>query len=240
MDTSTGSFVDLMPDDRPDDLRTGPRILVVEDDRGLAAMLSEIFQTADYVVELARDGQSGLHLALTRSYDVIVLDRGLPAIEGLDLLGRLRSRGILAPVLVLSALGLTRDRIDGLDAGAEDYLAKPFDIEELLARIRSLLRRHGDQVDSLLVPGGRFEVSSRTVVVGEDDVRYLSERESDLLAVLARRPRRVFTRSELIAEVFPDADDTGVVDTYVHYLRRKLSRNIIRTVRGLGYQLGTR
>ena len=214
------------------------RVLLVEDDRSLAAMLEEILTTAGYAVELARDGQAGLHLGLSRNYDVIVLDRGLPALEGLDLLGRLRARGVVVPVLVLSALGLARDRVDGLDAGAEDYLAKPFDIDELLARIRALLRRHGDLADDLPVPGGRLEISSRTVVMGPAGTRYLSERECDLLAVLARRPRRVFSRSELVAQVFPDADDAGVVDTYVHYLRRKLARDTIRTVRGLGYQLG--
>jgi DNA-binding response OmpR family regulator len=216
-----------------------PRVLVVEDDRSLASMLEEILGSAGYIVELARDGQAGLHLGLTRAHDVIVLDRGLPAIDGLDLLGRLRHRGIVTPVLILSALGLARDRVDGLDAGAEDYLAKPFDIDELLARIRALLRRHGDLADDLSVPGGWLVVSSRIVVTTAGETQYLSERECALLAVLARRPRRVFSRSELVSEVFPDADDDGVVDTYVHYLRRKLSRDVIRTVRGLGYQLGS-
>lgn len=215
------------------------RLLLVEDDRSLAAMLEEILASAGYVVELAVDGQAGLHLGLTRSYDVMVLDRGLPAIEGLDLLGRLRARGVTVPVLVLSALGLARDRVDGLDAGAEDYLSKPFDIDELLARIRALLRRHGDVADTLPVPGGHLVVSARTVVAGSGETAYVSERECALLAVLARRPRRVFSRDELMAEVFPDAEDDGVVDTYVHYLRRKLGRDTVRTVRGLGYQLGT-
>ena len=139
---------------RPD----SPRILLVEDDRTLAGMLEEILRSAGYVVETAYDGQLGLHLGLSRSYDVMVLDRGLPAIEGLDLLGRLRSRGVVTPVLVLSALGLARDRVDGLDAGAEDYLSKPFDIDELLARLRALLRRHHDRADDLVgarrTPGG--------------------------------------------------------------------------------------
>lgn len=215
------------------------RLLLVEDDPALAAMLEEILVSADYVVDVARDGQAGLHLGLSRSYDAIVLDRGLPAIEGLDLLGRLRARGVVVPVLVLSALGLARDRVDGLDAGAEDYLAKPFDIDELLARIRALLRRHGDVTDTLTVPGGRLVVSARSVVADSGEVTYVSERECALLAVLARRPRRVFSRTELLAEVFPDAEDDGVVDTYVHYLRRKLDRSTVRTVRGLGYQLGT-
>jgi two-component system response regulator QseB len=215
------------------------RVLLVEDDRSLAAMLEEILGSAGYLVELARDGQAGLHLGLSRDHDVIVLDRGLPAIDGLDLLGRLRARGILTPVLVLSALGLARDRVEGLDAGAEDYLAKPFDIDELLARIRALLRRHTDLTDDLPIPDGRLNVPSRIVTTSAGQTQYLSERECTLLAVLARRPRRVFSRSELVAEVFPDADEDGVVDTYVHYLRRKLSRDAIRTVRGLGYQLGS-
>ncbi len=214
-------------------------MLLVEDDRSLAAMLEEILTSAGYVVDLARDGQAGLHLGLSRVYDAIVLDRGLPAIDGLDLLGRLRARGVATPVLVLSALGLARDRVDGLDAGAEDYLAKPFDIDELLARLRALLRRHNDHADGLPVPQGRLVVSSRIVLTDAGESRFLSERECALLAVLARRPRRVFSRSELVTEVFPDADDDGVVDTYVHYLRRKLSREVIRTVRGLGYQLGS-
>src|SRR6478736_10386437 len=120
---------------------TGVPLLLVEDDRQLAAMLEQILAGEGYDVDVAPDGQRGLHLGLTRSYDVMVLDRGLPAIEGLDLLGRLRSRGVLTPVLVLSALGLARDRVDGLDAGAEDYLTKPFDVDELAARLRALRRR---------------------------------------------------------------------------------------------------
>jgi len=106
------------------------------------------------------DGQAGLHLGLSRSYEVVILDRGLPAIDGLDLLARLRSRGMSTPVLVLSALGLPRDRVDGLDAGAEDYLSKPFDVDELLARVRAL-RRHHHAADVLPLPGGRLTVSSR-------------------------------------------------------------------------------
>ena len=222
----------------PEEISDAPRVLVVEDDRALASMLQEILESAGYVAELARDGQAGLHLGLSRTYDVIVLDRGLPAIEGLDLLGRWRAHGVTVPVLVLSALGLARDRVDGLDAGAEDYVSKPFDIDELLARLRALLRRHSDRTDSLPLRDGRLVVSTRTVVAATGETCFLSERESGLLAVLARRPKRVFSRAELVAEVFPDADDDGVVDTYVHYLRRKLGREAVRTVRGLGYQLG--
>ena len=146
---------------------------------------------------------------------------------------------MLTPVLVLSALGLARDRVDGLDAGAEDYLTKPFDIDELLARLRALLRRHQTRPTTCRCPGDAWWCPRRSVVSGGGTTTFLSDRECALLAVLARRPRRVFSRSELVAAVFPDADEDGVVDTYVHYLRRKLSRDTIRTVRGLGYQLGT-
>ena len=216
-----------------------PRLLVVEDDPELGEMLRDLLTGEGYAVELARDGQRGLHLGLTRDFDLYLLDRGLPAIEGLDLLARLRARGRHVPTLVLSALGHARDRVDGLDAGAEDYLGKPFDVDELLARLRALLRRPHDQVDVLLVPGGELDVSTRSVLTESGEVA-LSERESMLLSVLARSPRRIFSRRELVDMVFESAEDEGVVDTYVHYLRRKLHRGVVETVRGLGYRLGTR
>src|SRR3954462_7195557 len=140
-----------------------PRLLLVEDDRELAGLLNGLLTEEGYDVEVAPDGQRGLHLGLTRTYDVMVLDRGLPGIEGLDLLGRLRSKGIVTPMLVLSARGNPADRVEGLDAGAEDYVSKPFDIEELLARLRGLLRRHLEQSDVVKVPGGAFDVAAREV-----------------------------------------------------------------------------
>lgn len=216
-----------------------PRVLLVEDDRTLSGMLTEILRADGYVVDGAFDGQSGLHLGLTRRYDVIIVDRGLPAIDGLDLLTRWRSRGVHTAVLILSALGLPADRVDGLDAGAEDYLTKPFDVDELLARMRALRRRHQDRAEVLPVPGGRILVDSRTVELTGAQPQFLTDRESALLEALARRPQRVFTRPELLTRIFSDADDEGVVDTYVHYLRRKLGRHLIRTVRGIGYQLGS-
>jgi two-component system response regulator QseB len=227
------------------------RLLLVEDDRSLAQMLVGLLTDEGYAVEHAPDGQRGLHLGLTRSYDLVVLDRGLPSIEGLDLLGRLRSKGVTTPTLVLSALGNPSDRVEGLDAGAEDYLSKPFDIDELLARLRALSRRHRDTARTLRLPGGRLDLDSRQVLAGEqphpasaeraDDaapVVQLSERECSLLATLGGRPTRVFGRDELRGLVFGDAESEVVVDTYVHYLRRKLGRGVVRTVRGRGYQLG--
>lgn len=214
------------------------RVLVVEDDEQLAAMLGELLLSEGYQVDTAYDGQRGLHLGLTGDYDVLVLDRGLPAVEGLDLLGRLRAQGVLTPVLVLSALANPRDRVEGLDAGAEDYLGKPFDVDELLARLRALLRRPGDLVQQLVVPGGRLEAARRLVRAQDGREVVLSRREAALLEVLARRPRQVFTRAELLGLAFAGAEDPGAVDTYVHYLRRKLGRGVVETVHGLGYRLG--
>ena len=217
-----------------------PRILVVEDDRNLALMLTELLESEGYDVTVAYDGQRALHEGLTRPFDVLLLDRGLPAIEGLDVLTRLRSRDKYVPALVLSALGNPPDRVEGLDRGAEDYLAKPFDIDELLARLRVLRRRHLPRAPVMAVPGGVLDTTGRTVTTDAGEVVVLSEREGALLEHLARRPTQVFPRGDLLDAVFPDADDDGVVDTYVHYLRRKLGKGVVLTVRGIGYRLGVR
>lgn len=212
---------------------------MVEDDPELVELLRRLLADAGYQVDVASDGQRGLHLALTRSYDVLVLDRMLPAIEGLDLLSRLRAGGVLTPTLVLSALSHPADRVAGLDAGAEDYLGKPFDVDELLARLRALLRRHLDTARRLPLPGGVLDMDTRQVVLaGAPAAVRLSERECALLATLAARPGKVFSRDELRVLAF---DDAGVetIETYVHYVRRKLGREVIDTVRGTGYQLGS-
>lgn len=215
-----------------------PRLLLIEDDQVLAPLLEELLRQ-DYRVDTAGDGQRGLHLALTREYDAMVIDRGLPAIEGVDLVQRLRSRGISTPILLLTARGTLAERVEGLDAGAEDYLVKPFEIDELLARIRAMLRRHPDTSAVLSLGSRNLRIDSRTVVGADAEPVELSRSESELLATLARRPDRVFTRPELLAAVFDPADGSGTVDTYVYYLRRKLGRRVIRTVYGVGYQLGT-
>jgi DNA-binding response OmpR family regulator len=215
-----------------------PRVLIVEDDRRLASMLAELLGAEGYTVVLAHDGQRALHEGLTQRFDVMVLDRGIPVMEGLDVLGRLRASGVTVPTLVLSALGNPADRVEGLNRGAEDYLTKPFDIDELLARLRVLRRRVVTEAPVLNVPGGRFDPERREVTTDAGDVVNLSEREADLLDLLARRPQQIFTRDDLLSAVFADADDTGVVDTYVHYVRKKLGRGCIVTVRGIGYGLG--
>ena len=214
-----------------------PRLLLVEDDSQLGPLLQEVLDEA-YTVDLARDGQAGLHAGLTRDYALMVIDRGLPAIEGVDLVRRLRQRGVATPTLILTARAAVADRVEGLDAGAQDYLVKPFEVDELLARLRALLRRTVDEATELDLGGRRLDVTGRRVV-GGGQVVDLSGREAALLEVLARRPQQVFTRPQLLAAVFDPADDPGSVDTYVHYLRRKLGRDCVTTVHGVGYRLGT-
>jgi DNA-binding response OmpR family regulator len=216
-----------------------PRVLVAEDDSRLASMLDALLRSEGFEVEVARDGQRALHLGLTGAFDAVVLDRGLPVVDGMDVLRSLRTDGVTTPVLVLSALGTPPDRVDGLNAGAEDYLAKPFDIDELVARVRALTRRASSSVPTVRFPGGRLDADSRTVILADGSRTLLSERESALLEQLARRPAQVFSRALLLEEVFADADDPGVVDTYVHHLRRKFGRSLIETVRGIGYRMGS-
>lgn len=217
---------------------TAPRLLLVEDDRALCGMLADLFTDEGYRVDVAHDGQQGLHRGLLGEYDAVIVDRGLPVMDGVELVEVLRSRGIATPILVLTARGEIADRVEGLDAGAQDYLVKPFEIPELLARIRALVRRPSNsstlRLDGLCLDRVTRTVSGRRVGA---DVE-LSEREAALLSVLMTAPGRVYTRGQLLAAAFSGADTPGVVDTYVHYLRRKLGRQIVRTVHGTGYCLG--
>ena len=217
-----------------------PRLLLVEDDVHLSGLLQRLLDQEGYAVTVARDGQQGLHRGLVDEWDVLVVDRGLPGIEGVDLVARLRARGVAAPVLLLTARDSVADRVEGLDAGAQDYLVKPFDVDELLARLRALLRPRAAEPDELPVRRGRLLVTQCRVVDDDAGEVILSRREADLLAVLARRPTRVFTRDELLDLVFEDAETPGAVDTYVYYLRRKLGRAVVATVHGVGYRLGAR
>ncbi|NVM97216.1 response regulator transcription factor [Arthrobacter sp. SDTb3-6] len=214
-----------------------PRLLLVEDDPVLGPLTAQLL-AGDYDVELAADGQSGLHLALTREWTAIVVDRGLPVMDGIEMIRALRRAGNGTPVLVLTALGSTAEKIAGLDAGANDYMAKPFDAGELRARLRAITRRFDAAParlsigDWTLDPAGRL---LRSIYGGHVE---LTAKEAELLAMLAGEPGRVFTRPELMAALFHPQDSPGVIDTYVHYLRKKVSKSVIRTVHGSGYQIG--
>ncbi|MEO7754558.1 MAG: response regulator transcription factor [Terracoccus sp.] len=213
------------------------RLLLVEDDADLSAMLTTLLTEEGYAVTTARDGQAGLHAGLVHGWDVLVVDRGLPGIEGVDLLSRLRAKGVGAPALLLTARGTVGDRVEGLDAGAQDYVVKPFDVDELLARLRALLRPVSSSSAEVVVGAGRLLVGEHRWL-GPDGEVMLSGRETALLETLGRRPTRVFTREELLEHAFDHADTTGAVDTYVHYLRRKLGKGVVDTVHGVGYRLG--
>jgi two-component system response regulator QseB len=210
----------------------------VEDDDELAEMLVGLFTAEGYPTDHVADGQRGLHFGLTRSYQVIVVDRGLPGIDGLDVVVRLRQRAVGARILMLTALGDTVDLVDGLDAGADDYLAKPFEVAELLARIRALGRRAADDAELIPLGAARLDVGLRGVHLPDGRFVGLSGREFALIRSLATQPRAVRSRTQLRRQVFDGADSESIVDTYVHYLRRKLGSGIVRTVHGLGYQIG--
>jgi DNA-binding response OmpR family regulator len=217
-----------------------PALLVVEDDRALSAMLVELFSEQGYRIDAAYDGQQGMHRGLTGDYDAMIVDRGLPVMDGSDLVALLRSRGITTPALILTARGSVEDRVEGLDAGAQDYLVKPFEIPELLARVRALVRRTDSAATVVQAGGLRLDRVTRRVAGATPagiDVE-LSEREASLLGVLMAAPKRVFSRAQLLESVFDGAESTGAVDLYVHYLRRKLGKQVVRTVHRTGYRVG--
>ncbi|PWK40546.1 response regulator transcription factor [Actinoplanes xinjiangensis] len=214
------------------------RLLVIEDDADLRELVAGALVDEGYHVDQAPDGQRGLHLSLTRPYDVLVIDRRLPALDGLDLITRLRARAVAARALMLTALGTVDDRIAGLDAGADDYLVKPFDLDELSARIRALCRRTSDATDVLRIGDGMLDLGVRDAVLPDGTRVSLSAREFELLRALAARPSAVHPRALLRSRVFDEAAAASIVDTYVYYLRRKLGRKVVQTVHGLGYRLG--
>jgi DNA-binding response OmpR family regulator len=202
-------------------------------------MLVELFSAEGYRVEAAYDAQQGMHRGLTGAYDAMVVDRGLAVMDGADLIALLRSRGIATPALILTARGAVEDRVEGLDAGAQDYLVKPFELPELLARVRALIRRTDDVATFLQAGGIRLDLLSRRVSgAGPAEGVELTERECALLETLMRAPRTVFSRPQLLLRAFDGLESDAAVDLYVHYLRRKLGKQIVRTVHGAGYRFG--
>jgi DNA-binding response OmpR family regulator len=222
-------------------MRPGTRILLVEDDRAIAGFVEPELEHLGFQVRCAYDGVTGLEAAQTFEPALIVLDIMLPGLDGVGLLKRLREGGNGVPVIMLTARDTTLDKVHSLDRGADDYLTKPFDIEELLARVRALLRRaEGDEI--LRVADLEINTSTREVRREEREIE-LTTREYELLEFMARNPRRVLSRDLLLSRVWDEelGLTPNVVDVYVGYLRRKVDapgeQNLIRTVRGAGYAL---
>lgn len=219
-------------------MRAGEKLLLVEDDSELVELLADTLGDEGYAVDVARDGQRGLHLGLTRQYDIAVIDRRLPVLDGLELLVRLRANAVRTRVLLLTAMGTVHDRVDGLDAGADDYLVKPFELDELSARLRALSRRSIETTGLLRIGRAYLDLGRHEVVLPDGEHVPLAAREFELLHVLAVRPDAVHSRAELRRRVFHEAPAQSIVDTYVYYLRRKLGCQVVRTVHGRGYRLG--
>lgn len=219
------------------------RVLVVEDEPGVAQFIRQGLAEAGFAVDMARDGVEGLEYAQEADYDLIVLDLMLPQIDGLDVLRELRSQRIRTPILLLTARDTVDDRVQGLDAGADDYLVKPFAFPELLARLRALLRRPPIQSDAILQLADLKMDLSRRVVRRAGKAIILSRREFSLLELFLRHPNQVLTRTQIMQHVwnFDFYGDTKVVDVYIGYLRRKVDQGfeppLIHTVRGVGYRL---
>ena len=215
------------------------RILVVEDDVNLNRQLREALTEGGYVVDVAFDGDEGHFLGDTEPYDAIVLDIGLPQMDGLSVLESWRRNGKTTPVLLLTARDRWSDKVQGIDAGADDYVAKPFHMEEVLARIRALVRRAAGLASNEIVSGAvRLDARSGKVTVEGQSVK-LTSHELRLLSYLMHHKGKVISRTELTEHLYDqDFDrDSNTIEVFVGRLRKKLPEDCIQTVRGLGYQI---
>ena len=215
-----------------------PTLLLVEDDPQLGPITRDVLAET-YEVTLVADGDAGLAAGLAGDYDVLVVDRRLPGQDGVTLVKRLREEGVTAPVLLLTALASVGDRVEGLDAGANDYLVKPFDFDELLARLRALLRVFSASGPTTSIGPWEFMPHLRALHSPYTGRVVLTPKESSLLQLLANSPDRTFSRERILRLVFDTGERPGTVDTYVHYIRRKTEPDIIETVRKQGYRLGS-
>ena len=215
------------------------RILLVEDDDRIAEDVSRALSGAGYIVERARDGERAWFLGETEDYVAAVLDLGLPRMDGLAVLRRWREAGNSMPVIALTARGSWSERVEGIDAGADDYLGKPFQMEELLARVRALIRRAQGLASALLQCGDLvLDTRSGRVTLAGQPVN-LTSHEYKLLAYLMHRPGSVVSRTELMEHIYAqDGDrDSNTIEVFIGRLRRKLPAPMIETVRGMGYRL---
>ena len=215
------------------------RVLVVEDQRTLAAQLATALRGGGYAVDIAYDGEEGGFLGDTEPYDAVVLDLGLPKLDGLTVLRRWRAATRDFPVLILTARDRWTDKVDGIDAGADDYLAKPFHMEELLARVRALIRRAKGRASAELVCGPVTLDTRRARVAVAGQPVNLTAQEFKVLAYLMHKLGEVVSRTELTEHIYAqDFDrDSNIIEVFIGRLRRKLGVDVIETVRGQGYRL---
>ncbi|MEO9528342.1 response regulator transcription factor [Roseibium sp.] len=216
------------------------RILVVEDDTDLNRQLVTALEEAGYVVDSATDGEDGHHLGDTEPYDAVVLDLGLPTLDGLSVLENWRRDGRTMPVLILTARDRWSDKVAGIDAGADDYVAKPFHMEEVLARVRALVRRAAGHASNELTCGPvRLDLRAGRVTVNGGAIK-LTSHEYRLLSYLLHHQGKVISRTELTEHLYDqDFDrDSNTVEVFVGRLRKKIGSDLIETIRGLGYRLG--
>ena len=216
------------------------RLLLVEDDELLASGLVLALYRGHYTVEHVRDGDAALEALAHNQFALMVLDLGLPKRDGMDVLQVMRARGDLTPVLILSARDATRDRIAGLDLGADDYLIKPFELDELLARLRVLMRRRsGQSINQLQLGELQLDLDGLSATWQGKPVE-MARMEFMLLQKMAESPQRVFSRAQLEESLYGwgEGVESNTIDVHVHHIRKKLSAAAIKTVRGVGYRIG--
>jgi len=215
------------------------RVLLVEDDRMIGEAVEHALQGAAYAVDWVRDGLAAQRSIEALNYDVVLLDLGLPKKDGIEVLHSIRSHGHLIPVVIITARDAVEDRIQGLDAGADDYVLKPFDMTELLARMRAVLRRKGGVAGPLMSNGIiSLDPTSREARVGNDTIR-LSAREFSLLYTLMVRPGAILSRSELEERIYGwnEEVESNAVEFLIHSLRKKMGNSTIKNVRGVGWMV---
>jgi DNA-binding response OmpR family regulator len=217
----------------------GMRVLLVEDEEIIGSGVQAALRQAGYAVDWLQDGHAAAMALKTEQFDLVLLDLGLPDRSGLDVLAELRTRGDEVPVLILTARDSVPDRVSGLDRGADDYLTKPFDLDELFARLRALARRRGGRANPLLIHGDiTLDPAARKVTLGDKAVD-ISRREFSLLQLLLENSGRVLSRGSLEESLYGwgDVVESNTVEVYIHHLRKKLGSELIRTVRGVGYMV---
>jgi two-component system OmpR family response regulator len=215
------------------------RILLVEDDRMIGEAITVALQDAAYAVDWVRDGETALRAIGNQEHQAILLDLGLPKLDGRDLLRKLRATGNTLPVIIITARDALADRVDGLDLGADDYLVKPFEMDELLARLRAIIRRQGGQATSVLSNGLlQLDLSTREVQYGDAQV-LLTAREFALLQALLLRPGAILSRAQLEERLYGwnEAVESNTIDFLIHGIRKKLGAEAIKNVRGAGWMV---